>query len=83
MHIKCMQTLWVRHARTGNTYEGLENSTHVDYLRVLHMCMGLFTRQFTIVHTSVVVVTSTEQVDILIRRCKYYTLNTMHINLHG
>ena len=32
-----MQALWVGHAKTGNTCEGLENNMRVDYSRVLHM----------------------------------------------
>ena len=36
MHLNCMQSLWARHARTGNIYKGLENSMCADYLRVPH-----------------------------------------------
>ena len=36
----------------------------VDYSRVLHMCIGLLTRKFTITHPSVVAVTTTTQVHV-------------------
>ena len=32
-----MQASWVRYVRIGNIHDELENNTHVDYFRVLHV----------------------------------------------